>query len=107
LPDVLADIEDNTGRNPNVLSADRGYSLKEGLHDLKERGIDGYIPQRREGSGNVGHDQFKREDFVYDTKTDTYRCPNGRTLHFNRNVSIEVRQNSFMIRRLSAPDLAC
>ena len=83
LPDVLADIEDNTGRNPKVLSADRGYSLKEGLHDLKERGIDGYIPQRREASGNVGYDQFTREDFVYDTKTDTYRCPNGRTLHFN------------------------
>lgn len=83
LPDVLAEIEDNTGRNPKVLSADRGYSLKEGLHDLKERRIDGYIPQRSEGSGNVGTNQFKREDFVYDAKGDTYQCPNGRTLRFD------------------------
>ena len=30
LPQVLADIEANTGNNPSTLSADRGYSLKEG-----------------------------------------------------------------------------
>lgn len=82
LPDLLAEIEANTGANPKVVSADRGYSLKEGLHDLKERGIDGYIAQRREASGNVGQEQFKRKDFIYDPETNTYRCPSGRTLRF-------------------------
>jgi hypothetical protein len=74
---VLKDIEANTGRNPKVLSADRGYSLKEGLEDLQKRGIDGYIPQRKEKSA-----YFKQEDFQYEAQTDTYRCPQGRVLRY-------------------------
>jgi hypothetical protein len=77
LPEVLRDIEANTGRNPKELSADRGYSLKEGLEDLQKRGIDGYIPQRKEKSA-----YFKQEDFQYEAKTDTYRCPQGKVLRF-------------------------
>lgn len=77
LPELLADIEANTGKNPKVLSADRGYSLKAGLAELKDRGIEGFIPQRREKSA-----YFKQEDFAYDEVADTYECPNGRVLHY-------------------------
>lgn len=77
LPDLLADIEANTGENPKTLSADKGYSLKAGLADLQERGIDGYIPQREEKSG-----YFKQEDFRYEEQSDTYRCPNNRVLRY-------------------------
>lgn len=81
LPELLADIEANTGKNPKVLSADRGYSLKAGLAELKEREIDGYIPQREEKSA-----YFKQEDFCYDEETNTYRCPNSRVLHYHGDV---------------------
>jgi len=94
LPDVLAEIEYNTGQNPKVLTADRGYSLKEGLNDLKERGIDAYVPQRREGSGRVRHDQFKRKDFVYDAKADAYQCPNGQTLKFAAILKSKRKQST-------------
>ena len=87
LPQLLADIEANTGRNPERLCADRGYSLKAGLADLKERGIEGFIPQREEVSTH-----FKQEDFSYDKETDTYRCPNQRELHY-RGVANERRQS--------------
>lgn len=76
LPQVLADIEANTGKNPKVLIADKGYSLKAGLAALKARGIDGFIPQREEKAG-----YFKQEEFRYDKETDTYRCPSDRVLH--------------------------
>jgi transposase len=86
LPEVLKDIEANTGRNPKVLSADRGYSLKEGLEDLQKRAIDGYIPQRKEKSA-----YFKQEDFQYEAETDTYRCPQGQVLRY-RGVSQNKRK---------------
>lgn len=79
LPDLLQDIESNTGRNPEMLSADKGYSLKEGLAALQERGIDGYIPQRDEQS-----EHFGLKDFAHDEKTDTYRCPAQQTLRFSK-----------------------
>jgi transposase len=87
LPRMLTDIEANTGTNPSTLSADRGYSLKEGLHELTKRGIDGYIPQRKESSG-----YFKQEEFTYDAKENTYRCPNHRTLQYEGYVEIRRKK---------------
>ena len=84
LPQLLCDIEANTGANPKTLSADRGYSLKAGLADLKARGIDGFIPQRAEKRG-----YFTQEDFRYDDVTDTYRCPSDRVLHFQGEARIK------------------
>ncbi len=87
LPELLADIEANTGANPKALSADRGYSLKAGLAELKERRIDGFIPQRQEKSA-----YFKQEDFSYDEETDTYGCPNGRVLHYRGDAKHKRKQ---------------
>jgi transposase len=87
LPELLANIEANTGKNPKVLSADRGYSLKAGLAELKERRIDGFIPQREEKSA-----YFKQEDFCYDEDAETYRCPNNRVLHYRGDVKHKRKQ---------------
>lgn len=81
LPELLADIEANTGKNPKALSADRGYSLKAGLAEVKARKIDGFIPQREEKSA-----YYKQDDFSYDENTNTYRCPNNRVLHYQGEV---------------------
>jgi len=45
---------------------------------LRERGIEPHIPvfdksARRDGC-------FERADFIYDRRTDSYRCPGGKTL---------------------------
>jgi len=87
LPRMLADIESNTGKNPVELSADRGYSLKEGFKDLKDRGVDGYIPQRQEESG-----YFKQEEFTYEATENIYRCPNHKTLKYAGYVEIRKKK---------------
>lgn len=76
---MLAEIEKNTGSNPQVVSTDKGYGEIEGLVELKRRKIDGYVPQRAEATT-----RFTVSDFKYQQKTDAYVCPHGKKLTFSQ-----------------------
>ena len=75
LPDVLEDIEQTCGRNPEQISADKGYGLKKGLVELQKRKITGYVSQRKESPL-----KFSILNFKYIPDKDVYVCPNGRKL---------------------------
>src|SRR5215203_1011286 len=70
---------------------DSKYATGENLRALAARGIRAYMPV-------VDHEQarpfFHHADFVYDTVTDSYRCPNGATLTFRGN-SYTMRVRSY------------
>lgn len=60
------------------VGADKGYDYAEVHHGLEKLNIEGYIaPFER-----VSKQDFK--DFPYDSKTDTYICPEGKILKFTR-----------------------
>ena len=48
LPDLVDQVEANTGRRPKRLLADAGYQSDENLEHLEARGIDAYVAVRRE-----------------------------------------------------------
>ena len=48
LPDLVAQVEANTGRRPKRLLADAGYRSADNLEHLAELGIDGYVATRRD-----------------------------------------------------------
>lgn len=75
LSPMLEEIENNTGVNPVVVAADKGYGALAGLADLVARNIEGYIPQRIPFG-----DKFSVADFTYLPKTDSFRCPQGKVL---------------------------
>lgn len=52
LPQIVAQIRENTGRNPDELSADNGYFSGENIRVLKRRRIRGYIAPGRERHAN-------------------------------------------------------
>jgi len=66
------------------LIADTGYGSAEMLNWLvNERAIEPHIPVFDNSKRTDG--TFSREDFAYDHKSDTYRCPAGKTLrHYRR-----------------------
>jgi len=72
---MLAEIEEQTGKNPKIVSADKGYGEIAGLVDLKARNIDGYIPRSAPEKA-----RYTLEVFKYDEKTDSYRCPADQVL---------------------------
>ena len=59
--------------------ADSGYSDADELKACEEAGLEPYVG-RIKNSQNQKKGMFTKYDFLYDPKTDTYRCPNGETL---------------------------
>lgn len=114
--DVTADIKDVNQLQPQIqqveeivgalpdgikISADNGYSSSKNLKFLKEKGIDGYIPDEKRASILKSKVRpikpFSKENFDYDPIDDCYICPKDQILTFrfeyvdinkNRNVRI-------------------
>jgi hypothetical protein len=92
---------------PQRLIGDTAYGSAEMLDWLvDDRGIEPHIPvfdksQRTDGT-------FSRDDFTYDHKSDTYRCPAGHNLqHYRRRFAIPrtgVMKDNSMRYRASKQD---
>jgi transposase len=63
----------------NVI-ADGGYSNGEQSETCEAKGIIPYVPPKRTVNNHGGGKLFDRTEFVYDEKSDTFRCPAGQTL---------------------------
>jgi hypothetical protein len=59
--------------------ADMGYSSGEQAAACEAAGIEPYVPPNRSNSSGGGA-LFDRTQFVYDAKSDTFRCPAGQLL---------------------------
>lgn len=70
---------DKFGFQTEAVCADKGYDSSEIDADMLARGIRTYIPRQASGS-DAG--RFQASDYQYDEKTDTYRCPAGKTLRY-------------------------
>lgn len=96
-------VEENVGELPEgtKVSSDNGYYSSLNLKFLKEKGLDGYIPDQNTSTKMKGDevtvDAFSKENFGYDVEEDCFICPNGKKLTFrfeyrditkNRNVRI-------------------
>lgn len=97
---ALGDCREIAGEPTRVL-ADTGFASGENLRDLEQSGIDAYMPVaggrenpavRADASAAVAPEQWPKlpvkggrlshEAFLYDRKSDTYRCPMGDVLSF-------------------------
>ena len=84
----LEEIHKNTGSNPAVITADKGFRAHEGLVELEKRVIDGYVPPPNPSSKN-----FTLEDFKYNADSDAYICPNDKILKFKSNSKTKGRNS--------------
>jgi transposase len=69
--------------NPETLNvvADAGYSNGEQAERCEEQGIVPHVPANRSTNNQGNGTLFDRSLFIYDEKTDTFRCPANQTLH--------------------------
>lgn len=87
---AIEEIERNTGQLPSQVIADGAYTQNTNIEATAEKGI--------ELIGPAGEDQTTRscqkrgvarefypDAFGYESATDTYKCPAGRTLHFKQS----------------------
>lgn len=75
---VLRSIQENTGRLPDIVSADAGYWSADNIQAAEAMKIDAYIAASREGKETKN--PYDKTHFTYDDQTDTYTCPAGQVL---------------------------
>ncbi len=80
---MIEQSKENIPCEIDKVTADGGYYSGNNLKYADSEGIDLYLPVTK--IGRVPDDRFYRDAFVYDDKTDRYRCPEGRHLHYRRS----------------------
>jgi len=87
---IYEQVVENTSEKPKEVSADCGYYSGENYIYIKEKEIDGYLPDQmfekevdKEGKEEIG--KYDRRNFKYDKEGDTFTCPEGKKLIFKQN----------------------
>ena len=87
---AIEEIERNTGQLPEQVVADGAYSKNTNVDAVTEKGIEliGPVPedQTTESCKRRGvAPEFYPDAFCYESATDTYQCPAGKTLKLERH----------------------
>ena len=91
LPDLVDQVETNTGRRPKRLLADAGYQSDDNLSHLESKGIDAYVATRRDQHstppppaprGRIPEDLSRRERMARKLRTKQGRA------HYSRRKAI-------------------
>ena len=78
--------EETVGELPEdtKLGFDNGYFSGANLRYLEEKGLDGYIPDKKQAGEMKGNEPkmspFSKDSFEYDEDKDQFLCPNGEIL---------------------------
>jgi len=82
-------VEQNLGESPEQVVADGGYVSRDNIVAMESRGVDFIGPQCDEaGKGKSSYEsrgvsaEYHASQFVYDAATDSFRCPQGKTLEY-------------------------
>jgi len=91
LEPMIETTEKNTGEKVKEAKLDSGYASYENYKILKEKGIDGYVPDKQfyndEKNNNKQEPQEKKyenRNFEYNKKLNKYVCPENKDLNFYR-----------------------
>jgi transposase len=74
--------------------ADKGYYSGQDLQKVKKYKIKAIVSRQKKSNPAGQPEQFHNDQFVYDPKTDSYRCPMGQTL-YPHNKKTAARRNFF------------
>jgi transposase len=79
---ALDRMENQLGQTPQQLVADGGYSTRDNIEKMAERGIDflGSMGREQMPSGTTAPHRLPPSAFVYQAETNRYVCPEGKLL---------------------------
>lgn len=100
-------VEENLGERPDQAVADGGYVSRENILEMKARGVEFIGPQCDEqGKGKSSYEgrgvspEYHFSQFVYDAATDSFRCPQGKSLSYEgkeeRNSQVSYKYRAAM-----------
>jgi len=77
---AIDEIEKNTGKLPEKISADSGYLSSENISALEKNNIDGYVATGKGEKDISDTDKIGIKNFSYNSKEDVFICPAGQGL---------------------------
>jgi len=98
LPEMVDEVELNTGMSPDISLADTGYCDEGTLKWIEESGHDALVPSQEHPDESKRTDRFASRHFVHDPERDVLICPEGKDLSFRG----ESRMGSGTYRRYAA-----
>ncbi|MEG3225322.1 MAG: hypothetical protein BME94_07365 [Methanobacteriales archaeon Met13] len=81
LKPIIGEVEKNLGPLPEgtKIPVDNGYFSGENLNYMEEKGLDGYIPNKKQAGKLKGKkckdDPYSKDKFAYDPVKDQFTCP--------------------------------
>jgi transposase len=95
-------VEQNLGKTPDQAVTDGGFVSRDNIVGMKERGVEFIGPCVDEaGKGQSSYEgrgvspAYHSSQFVYDGTSDSYRCPQGKTLRYEgkeeRHMQVSYR----------------
>jgi len=90
---ALQRIEENAGKAPVQIVADGGYTTRENIMAMNEKETDfiGSFEGRSKKRG-IDH-EFHHDKFTYDQDSNTYACPQGKMLRYQRKDRLAGKTN--------------
>ena len=100
-------VEQNLGETPAQVVADGGYVSRDNIVEMKSQGVE-FIgpPCDEQGKGKSSYEgrgvspEYYSSRFVYDAATNSFHCPNGKTLHYEgkeeRNSQVSYKYRAAM-----------
>lgn len=89
LPEHLERLEEYTHEMPQRICADAGFGSEQNYEILEKKGIENYVKyntyhseQTRKHKANL----FHKDNFPYDSATDTFTCPNKQSLTYRKTI---------------------
>jgi len=109
LPAALEEVERNLGRLPQQMVADGGFTTRETILQMQERGVDfmggdldaGTEAAERRWERRGIEPEFRPQAFTYEVERDTYTCPAGKPLgaQYTKHDRVGVRRKVYQARR--------
>jgi len=103
---MIEQAEANTGRPADITLADGGYHSGPNVDACAEAGHRVAMPESNRPAGK-DPDPYGKDAFTYHEETDTYTCPEGKTLRFVGERHFKDRPASREYRASRAVCLSC
>jgi len=79
------------------LLADKGYHNGADIAYCERKGIRTFIPPSNQH--HQKEDGFRKKDFIYNQKENTYTCPNGQTLFYELTYKKKNNRRNYRVKR--------
>jgi transposase len=88
---ALERIEQRTGRKPQQMVADAGYTTRATIEEMAERNVDflGSMPREDACTGKTAPHRLPPSAFQFDPKRNCYVCPEGKLLRHEGRLKVE------------------